>query len=368
MGDPIESHLSDRELAEHDKQLSEGRQDQEATVDDNDTAADLAAESSLDNGLSAEKQREIMRGVFDRLDQEIKPVLAEFQHQIVDISDQIQIRLLSGGQIEEDDLDRLKSIQRELDDFLNSDSYDKAVDISFKNSDPLMELKKDVGVHDFRHFDDSLKKYIEYIKRVLNLRLSGADASDIDELGMPKYLPVDLEHYTYGFESEQGPISIGEDDLNEEIKDVEYYLRRRYTEPAGIITTVDLPQAPTMIRTDKKLGIDILGDLVRNAVAAMPEGGQLIFKVEHQGENAVLTISDTGVGIPKEDLNKVLTEGFTTKPDGTGMGLALARRYFEDILNGEFSIESEVGKGTKITITLPLANDTNHEESHEIKT
>jgi two-component system, sporulation sensor kinase E len=67
-----------------------------------------------------------------------------------------------------------------------------------------------------------------------------------------------------------------------------------------------------------------------------------------------VVIKDTGIGIKKEDLKHIGIPFFTTKIRGTGLGLALCRRIIIERHQGEFLIESEAGKGTAVTIKLPV--------------
>jgi PAS domain S-box-containing protein len=95
-----------------------------------------------------------------------------------------------------------------------------------------------------------------------------------------------------------------------------------------------------------------LSNLVQNAIQAMPNGGRLEIAVHKKDNNVIITVSDTGEGIPdgvKADLFKPLV---TTKSKGQGLGLAVVKRLVE-ALNGQVSFESEEGKGTKFTIELP---------------
>jgi two-component system, NtrC family, sensor kinase len=92
-----------------------------------------------------------------------------------------------------------------------------------------------------------------------------------------------------------------------------------------------------------------------NAEQAMPERGTLTIKTFREGNMAKILISDTGVGIPKEDLAKIFDPGFTTKAVGvgTGLGLSICYKIIQDH-HGRIEVDSEVGKGTTFTISLPI--------------
>ena len=114
------------------------------------------------------------------------------------------------------------------------------------------------------------------------------------------------------------------------------------------------------ILTDTNLLHLVFTDTIMNAVDAMPEGGTLALtaKPDKTRDNAVVTISDTGAGIPKEIISFVFEPFFTTKPAGmgTGLGLSVAKRIISDH-GGEISIKSKEGEGTTVTIKLPLNSE-----------
>jgi two-component system NtrC family sensor kinase len=94
-----------------------------------------------------------------------------------------------------------------------------------------------------------------------------------------------------------------------------------------------------------------------NALDAMPEGGVLAISARDAGPQILVEISDTGVGIPPENIPKIFEPFFTTKEVGRGTGLGLAVCY--GILTehgGSLDVQSTVGAGTTFTITLPTAN------------
>jgi PAS domain S-box-containing protein len=123
---------------------------------------------------------------------------------------------------------------------------------------------------------------------------------------------------------------------------------------------------PENIQTDVKVDIDakkvmadsaylkrIMGNLISNAIQAMPDGGKLAIRAHREVGDVVITVEDTGVGVPDQDKPKLFQPLFTTKSKGQGFGLAVVKRLTE-ALNGTVTFDSQEGKGTKFTIKLPL--------------
>jgi signal transduction histidine kinase len=101
----------------------------------------------------------------------------------------------------------------------------------------------------------------------------------------------------------------------------------------------------------------VLWNLIRNANDAMPSGGTLrmsasLEELSGGAREAILTVTDDGVGIPKDDLDRIFEPFFSTKPTGTGLGLATVARIVEDH-RGNIDIHSERGKGTTFTLRFP---------------
>ena len=111
-------------------------------------------------------------------------------------------------------------------------------------------------------------------------------------------------------------------------------------------------------------------NIITNAAQAIEDQGEIVVTSKvYDPEHVAVTISDTGCGIPKDNLNKIRDPFFTTKEVGTGTGLGLS--IVDEIIRahlGELLVESEVGKGSAFTIVLPIkqAEQTFDEgESHE---
>lgn len=125
----------------------------------------------------------------------------------------------------------------------------------------------------------------------------------------------------------------------------------------------DLDLSLPRMKADKDQLEQIFLNIILNAVQAMPNGGDLTLstKLRRQGtkvsaKRVELTISDTGCGIPKENLGKIFDPFFTTKHDSTGLGLSITHRLLNRH-HGTIAVEGEVGKGTTFVITFPLSSE-----------
>ena len=109
----------------------------------------------------------------------------------------------------------------------------------------------------------------------------------------------------------------------------------------------DLPLA--IIDPDKIK--QVLLNIFLNALSAMPDGGRLSVELAAQKDNMDVTVSDTGTGIKEEDLPLIFDPYFTSKPAGTGLGLAVVQKIM-DAHGGVVHMESRAGSGTKVTLRL----------------
>ena len=127
------------------------------------------------------------------------------------------------------------------------------------------------------------------------------------------------------------------------------------TVPENININVRMKADFPQVKADPQLLKRVLINLVTNAVQAMPDGGKLTIsaQVNSQGQ-AVVTVEDTGVGIPEKIKTQIFTPLFTTKPRGQGFGLAVCKRVIE-AHGGSINFESQEGKGAKFTIQFPVS-------------
>jgi signal transduction histidine kinase len=142
--------------------------------------------------------------------------------------------------------------------------------------------------------------------------------------------------------------------------------------PEGV--HLDLAVAPGLaVCADPGQLRQVLWNLVRNAAEAMPEGGRLQIRAgesdcppqdepsglrngrTEESQWAEISVVDEGVGIPPDALGKIFAPFYTTKPDGSGLGLATVHRIVEEH-GGSVRLESRVGSGTTVWLRLPKAS------------
>ena len=116
---------------------------------------------------------------------------------------------------------------------------------------------------------------------------------------------------------------------------------------------------PSIMLDSDKLK-QVLMNLILNAIQSMPNGGKLtiatkFFVEQGQKDSKILIeVSDTGVGIPPENLSRLFVPFFTTKDEGTGLGLTNARRIIQQH-GGDIEVRSKVEFGTTVIVSLPVA-------------
>jgi PAS domain S-box-containing protein len=123
---------------------------------------------------------------------------------------------------------------------------------------------------------------------------------------------------------------------------------------AGVELCADLPPEFPHIRLDRQLIHQAVLNLVLNACDFTSPGGRITLRLSHNAEFAVVSVADSGRGISPEDQKKIFQLFFTTRPGGTGIGLANTFRFVQ-LHNGRIEFDSEVGRGTTFRVELPLA-------------
>ena len=140
-------------------------------------------------------------------------------------------------------------------------------------------------------------------------------------------------------------------DLAEEVVD---FLRKE-AEYRSINIDMDIPEDLPEFVSDRGKLQQIFLNLLNNAFQAMNDGGNLVIKARSQEDGLVFTVRDDGCGIPEEDRKRIFDPFFSTKKKigGSGLGLSITYGLVQE-LGGSILVESEVGRGTAFTITMPL--------------
>jgi signal transduction histidine kinase len=153
------------------------------------------------------------------------------------------------------------------------------------------------------------------------------------------------------------PLDIREGDIRDPIQAVV----QAFSESAvqrGVALDSVVPAEPVEMRFDRERIVQLMTNLVGNALKFTPRGGSASVRLQSDAENATITVRDTGPGIPADELPRIFerfyrgTNTGDARASGSGLGLAIVRSIV-DMHEGEIDLASEVGRGTEFTITLP---------------
>ncbi|WP_445506525.1 cell wall metabolism sensor histidine kinase WalK [Niallia sp. 03190] len=151
--------------------------------------------------------------------------------------------------------------------------------------------------------------------------------------------------------------------LNKELVDFIVFYNRiidrfELTKEQNVTFERKLPNHAAFVEIDEDKLTQVLDNIISNALKYSPEGGKITFAIKEQEKQIIVSVSDKGVGIPKENLDKVFERFYrvdkarTRKLGGTGLGLAIAKEMVE-AHGGKIWATSKEGKGTKVSFTLP---------------
>ena len=124
--------------------------------------------------------------------------------------------------------------------------------------------------------------------------------------------------------------------------------------------------------TSPKIKVDagkmkrVFVNIIKNSLDAMPTGGKLTVEIGESAQWFTVAFSDEGTGLPEELMKDMWQPLFTTKAKGMGLGLPICKRIVE-AHGGEISIQSQLGEGTTITITIPSSFEVEGGESEWLK-
>lgn len=142
-------------------------------------------------------------------------------------------------------------------------------------------------------------------------------------------------------------------DLISEIKNIESYFKSRISK--NITLKSDFQTEAIYVNLNAQLFSWVIENLIKNAIDALKGKGSILLSIKEKQNNVLITVLDTGKGIPKKNFKTVFKPGYTTKKRGWGLGLSLAKRIIENYHEGKIYIhKSIIDKGTSIRLELPL--------------
>jgi len=121
----------------------------------------------------------------------------------------------------------------------------------------------------------------------------------------------------------------------------------------GITLQTEIPLDLPLLKIDPERLTQAFINIMKNGMQAMGQGGTLRIETKSLKESVEVIISDSGPGIPPEQMEKIFNYYYTTKEKGVGLGLPIAHRIIE-AHDGQLKIESRVGSGTRVMVTLPI--------------
>ena len=137
------------------------------------------------------------------------------------------------------------------------------------------------------------------------------------------------------------------------------FMQRERAKRHNISLNLDMDEGIGIVKTDPTRLKQVLFNLLSNAVKFTPDGGSVMVKAEKLNGEIQISVSDTGIGIPKEKIEEIfkpfvqLDSSLSRQYEGTGLGLALTRRLVE-LLGGRIWVESQLGKGSTFHFTIPV--------------
>jgi PAS domain S-box-containing protein len=231
-----------------------------------------------------------------------------------------------------------RGAQREAkarEDLLGLVSHDlrNSLNASFLQTEVLLELVRSVEGWPGQRQVEAVRRSLAHMQTLVQ-DLLDVESLESGQLSL-RIVPLDLASLADEVEDMFGPLA-----------------RER-----SVSLRVDLASAPPAVRADRVRLIQVVSNLVSNALRFTPAGGTITVAAERFGERVRFRVADTGVGIPAADRPRVFERFWRGDHSqaGTGLGLAIARGLVR-AQGGEIWMESEVGRGTVFHFTLPLAD------------
>jgi signal transduction histidine kinase len=242
----------------------------------------------------------------------------------------------------------------------NQDSSSKP-NLSSRQVEELARLTGELA-HEIKNPLSTIKLNLKLIEEELSCVDSDAGAGESQQrlgrarrkLAVIQQETERLEKILEGFLKYIGrtELNLARTDINELVGEVvDFYFPQAHSH--SITLRQALYETPLICKVDAAVLKQVVLNLFINAQQAIGRDGELMVRTAKAGPNARIVVSDTGPGIPPDKLPRLFQPFFSSRPDGTGLGLATAKRIVE-AHGGKITVASEPGKGTAFTIELPL--------------
>ncbi|MFB3888872.1 MAG: nitrogen regulation protein NR(II) [Candidatus Bathyarchaeia archaeon] len=169
-----------------------------------------------------------------------------------------------------------------------------------------------------------------------------------DQVTYMNKIVTDLQDYTKPVKPQPEKTNISQL-LQETLRDIEI--------PKAMTLTTKVENSIPELMIDRAMTQRVLTNLIINAIQAISNKGRITIEVNREDQHAVISVKDTGVGIPEENKPNIFKPLFTTKAKGQGFGLAVVKRFVE-AQKGTITFESKEGKGSTFTVRLPIPKTT----------
>lgn len=232
-----------------------------------------------------------------------------------------------------------------------------------RKSDELMRAERlavvgrmaSVVAHEVRNPLNSVDLNLDLLREMLGQGVAGDDARvvallDAIQREVDRLAEITGEYLKFG-RLPRGVLAPC--DVGRIVRETHAFMDEEFAR-TGVTVQVRAPERPVKVLADEAQLRQALVNVLRNAVEAMPDGGRLDIEISDVGEKVQVFVRDSGPGIP-EDFRERLFEPFaTTKPKGTGLGLAFVQQVMHEC-GGEVGIESAAGQGTCVRFRLRRA-------------
>lgn len=226
--------------------------------------------------------------------------------------------------------------------------------VKFQHLDQVEKLAAGI-VHEIRNPLHAFRLNLHALRRMYEGRanFSAEEVTAILEESNREVERVErLLHELLGFASPEKPRD-ETIDVGSEVRSTLNFLNQEMTR-RGVEVHVDIGHDPLFVRMDAGRLRQIMLNLLMNATEVVPDQGNIFVTVDSINSRARITVADDGPGIKQKDLPRVFDPFFTTKKSGTGLGLAMVKRFVEEV-NGTVSVTSNGQGGASFRVELPEA-------------